>query len=113
MKRSHIRLGAVVSVLAVAACQSAPNEQTGVTEEQVAQVEEAKQNRIVVTGQKRERAAQDAPMAVQGITSEAREVGAGAYYAPPAPPPPLQFAGRGYTDAQLAPQPRPGDVNRE
>ncbi len=55
--------------------------------------EQANDGRVVVTAQKREAASQEL------------------MYAPPAPPPPVGMVGGAY--AQTAPQPTPGDIDRE
>jgi len=112
---SRIHLAAV-SAIALAACQSQSTDdgrgQIASNESNVVVTEPAgKDDGIVITGQRRAEATQDAAVAVTGITGE---VG------PPAPPPPVGLA----APKMMAPpsptvaggyyiQPQPGDIDRE
>ncbi|MBS0483525.1 MAG: VWA domain-containing protein [Proteobacteria bacterium] len=106
------------SALTLAACASepgsGPSDELGRASRGQEQAAANEKDRVVVTGALREQTVQDAALPVQAITSEARPTAP-----PPAPPPvgmPAAKVAPGYaggTYAQLAPQPMPGDVNRD
>lgn len=95
------------SALTLAACASPSGPEGGVV--QVSANDGRGNEAVVVTASKREATTQDAT--ALGVTATEA-------YAPPMPPPPpmaKMAPGQGYagTYAQIAPQPMPGDVNRD
>ena len=95
------------SALTLAACASPSGPEGGVA--QVSANDGRGNEAVVVTASKREATTQDAT--ALGVTATEA-------YAPPMPPPPpmaKMAPGQGYagTYAQIAPQPMPGDVNRD
>ena len=95
------------SALPLAACASPSGPEGGVV--QVSANDGRGNEAVVVTASKREATTQDAT--ALGVTATEA-------YAPPMPPPPpmaKMAPGQGYagTYAQIAPQPMPGDVNRD
>jgi Ca-activated chloride channel family protein len=126
MKLTRIYLFAAASAFAIAACAS-PTQQTA-RDDRNRSTEE--KDGVVVTGSRIQGKPEDAAKPVEVYTAEqlpteggrpssefAKSLGAGGQAfvnAPPPPPAPLIApTGRRLADAQLAPQPLPGTINRE
>ena len=128
MKRSRLYFGAATAALAISACSTptglTENESDGrVSRTEVAQVSQEEQkagrDKVVVTGSYVAGTPEDASSPVQVYTGEQLAAN-GAPNAPPPPPPsPSKLyvgssgIGAPSTVAQMQPQPRPGDINRD
>jgi Ca-activated chloride channel family protein len=125
MKRSRLYFGAATAALAISACStptglSADESDSRVSRTEVAQVSQEEQqagrDKVVVTGSYIAGAPQDAPKPVEVYRGDQLA----SNFAPPAPPPPpsklyvgSSGVGAPSTAAQMQPQPRPGDINRD